>query len=88
VREDGVAVSLVSSLLNSGVAPDVIIMDVLAPTAETLAEVWYRDACDFVEVTVAVGRLQRTLRELGQRQTLIPTKAISPGQVLLSSLSG
>lgn len=87
-REDHASVGIISSLLEAGVAPDAIMMDLLAPTADTLGEMWYRDECDFVEVTVAVGRLQRILRELGQRQSLIPGKSASPGRVLLSSLAG
>lgn len=87
-HDERAAVNIVSSLLGAGLAPDVIMMDLLAPTADTLGDMWYRDECDFVEVTVAVGRLQRILRELGQRQALIPTKSVAPGRVLLSSLAG
>lgn len=85
---DQMATDLVRSLLQEGMPPDVIMMDLLAPAADTLGEMWYRDECGFVDVTVSVGRLQRILRELGQRQSLVPGKFNSPGRILVSSLPG
>jgi len=85
---DQISSDLVRSLLDGGLPPDVIMMDLLAPAADTLGEMWYRDECGFVDVTVAVGRLQRILRELGQRQSLVPGNFNSPGRILASSLPG
>lgn len=83
---DQLSTDIVRTLLQDGMPPDVIMMDLLAPAADTLGEMWYRDECGFVDVTVSVGRLQRILRELGQRQSLIPGKFNSPGRILVSSL--
>lgn len=85
---DQLSTDIVRTLLQDGMPPDVIMMDLLAPAADTLGEMWYRDECGFVDVTVSVGRLQRILRELGQRQSLIPGKFNSPGRILVSSLPG
>jgi MerR family transcriptional regulator, light-induced transcriptional regulator len=85
---DQLSSDIVRTLLQDGMPPDVIMMDLLAPAADTLGEMWYRDECGFVDVTVSVGRLQRLLRELGQRQSLIPGKFNSPGRLLVSSLPG
>ncbi len=85
---DQLSSDIVRTLLQDGMPPDVIMMDLLAPAADTLGEMWYRDECGFVDVTVSVGRLQRILRELGQRQSLIPGKFNSPGRILVSSLPG
>ena len=39
-------------------------LDLFAPAARLLGEMWSDDHCDFSAVTVALGRLQRLLREL------------------------
>jgi len=39
-------------------------LDLLAPTARYLGELWEEDLCNFTDVTVGLGRLQRVLREL------------------------
>ena len=40
-------------------------MDLLAPAAGHLGLLWERDLCGFGDVTIALGRLQILLRELG-----------------------
>ncbi len=37
----------------------------LAPTARRLGELWEQDRCDFIDVTLGVGRLQELLNEFG-----------------------
>lgn len=85
---DDSAFELVRTLLQGGTTSEVIMMDLLAPTANALGEMWYRDDCDFVDVTVAMGRLQRILRELGQQQAHTPAAFASPGRIIVSSLPG
>ena len=41
-----------------------ILVDLLAPVARRLGELWAEDQCDFTAVTVGLGRLQRLMREL------------------------
>jgi methanogenic corrinoid protein MtbC1 len=47
-----------------GVSVESVYCDLLAPTARRLGEMWENDDCDFATVTVALGLLQRLLREL------------------------
>jgi MerR family transcriptional regulator, light-induced transcriptional regulator len=47
-----------------GVSVESIYLRLFAPTARRLGEMWEEDECDFSTVTVALGRLQRLLREL------------------------
>jgi methanogenic corrinoid protein MtbC1 len=47
-----------------GMSVETIYLDLLAPTARRLGEMWEEDACDFSTVTVALGRLQGLLRDL------------------------
>lgn len=48
----------------SGLSIEALYLDLFAPAARVLGEMWEDDACDFSTVTVALGRLQRLLREL------------------------
>lgn len=48
----------------AGVSVEALYLDLFAPAARLLGEMWSDDACDFSTVTVALGRLQRLLREL------------------------
>lgn len=54
----------VAALRARGVSVESIYLDLLAPTAHTLGTMWEDDTADFSTVTVALGRMQRQLREL------------------------
>ncbi len=47
-----------------GMTVEALYLDLFAPAARMLGEMWSDDVCDFSTVTVALGRLQRLLREL------------------------
>jgi methanogenic corrinoid protein MtbC1 len=87
-EEDG-AFASVQTFRARGVSVESIYLDLLAPTARYLGELWEEDLCNFTDVTVGLGRLQRVLRELspalgrsvehpsrGRRVLLLP----SPGE--------
>lgn len=44
---------------------EAIILELLAPTASYLGELWKQDRCSFTEVTVGLSRLRQMLREVG-----------------------
>lgn len=53
----------VSKMLADGVPLDALYLDLLAPAARRLGEMWTEDACDFTAVTVGLWRLQRLLHD-------------------------
>lgn len=55
--------SFVAALRDRGVPIESIFLDLLAPVARHLGDLWDRDLCSFTEVTVGLGRLQQLLRE-------------------------
>ena len=88
-HEEDVAFSAISAFRARQVSVEKIYLDLLAPTARYLGELWNDDLCNFTDVTVGLGRLQRVLRELspalgrsvehpvqGRRVLLLP----SPGE--------
>ena len=53
-----------SGMRERGVSVESLYVDLFGPTARALGLMWEDDQCDFSTVTVALGRLQRLLREL------------------------
>lgn len=43
----------------------VVFLDLLAPAARLLGEMWTEDLCSFTDVTIGLSRLQQAMRELG-----------------------
>ncbi|AMB48155.1 cobalamin-dependent protein [Methylobacterium sp. AMS5] len=54
-------------ILDEGLTLEGMLVDLLAPVARHLGWLWEEDTCDFVDVTVALGRLQAATRELCAR---------------------
>jgi len=86
--EDAAAADYVRQLLADGVSVEAIYLELLAPSARELGLRWEDDECSFVDVTVAMGRLQRVLRELSQVFQSEGSEPAKEGQVLLTCLPG
>lgn len=54
----------VDALIADGATIETVFVDLLAPTARGPGEMWERDECDFVEVTMGLWRLQEVMREI------------------------
>jgi len=87
-QDDGLAVQYVRDLVASGTSVDAIYIDLLAPTARRLGTLWEADECDFVEVTVAMGRIQRMLRELSQTFVTEQHRETVTGHALMTCVPG
>ena len=86
--DENVAHACIETMRNSGISVETIYIDLLAPVARYLGELWEDDLCDFTEVTLGLGRLHQVLRELspafsqsnhttnGRRALLLP----APGE--------
>lgn len=57
----------VDALIDKGVSVESICIDLLAPAARRLGEMWSRDECDFIDVTMGLWRLQEVMREISSR---------------------
>jgi MerR family transcriptional regulator, light-induced transcriptional regulator len=86
--DDAAAAAYVRQLLADGVSVESIYLDLLSPSARELGLRWEDDECSFVDVTVAMGRLQRVLRELSQVFQSEGSEPAKEGQVLLTCLPG
>lgn len=57
----------IGGLLAGGLGVDSLFLDLLAPSARHLGVLWEEDLCDFTELTIAMGRLQRISYGLSSR---------------------
>lgn len=76
------------ALRRGGVPHRRILTDLLVPVAEHLGRLWEHDLCDFHDVTLAVGRLQRLLRHPDAESTPGMALGHPPRRVLLSTCRG
>ena len=71
-----------------GVPRVLLCTDLLVPAARLLGELWEQDLCTFVDVTVAVGRLQQALRDMSAGLAFRPADGESVRRVLLVPAPG
>ena len=57
----------VDAYIAAGVTVETLFLDLLAPAARHLGTMWDNDECDFVDVTMALWRLQEIVHELAAR---------------------
>ncbi|NJO13883.1 MAG: cobalamin B12-binding domain-containing protein [Rhizobiales bacterium] len=57
----------VESFMAEGASVETIFLDLLAPAARKLGEMWESDECDFIDVTMGLWRLQEVMREVAAR---------------------
>lgn len=83
------ACGYVDAMVDQGYRIDTLYLDLIAATARHLGVLWEQDLCDFVEVTMALGRLQHVIREFSPvfRDVERPTHAASR-RVLLAPAPG
>jgi methanogenic corrinoid protein MtbC1 len=58
-------IAFTDSVRARGVTLERLYLELLAPAARRLGQLWVEDLCSFADVTLALGRLQQVLRELG-----------------------
>ena len=62
--DERLARSCIDLMRTRGISVEAIYVDLLAPVARHLGELWEEDLCDFTDVAMGLGRLQQILREL------------------------
>ena len=56
--------AMLDAMGGRGLGLERVFLDLLAPSARRLGQLWTEDLCDFTDVTIGLGRLQRMMREL------------------------
>jgi methanogenic corrinoid protein MtbC1 len=86
--DDSSGAQFIREVIAEGATVESVYLDLLAPSARRLGDMWDSDECDFVEVTVALGRMQRLLRDLSQVFLAEAGHAEPVGNVLLTCVPG
>ena len=63
-RSEEQALACITRMRAAGAPIEAIYLDLLAPAARYLGELWEDDLCDFTDVTLGLGHLQKMLRDL------------------------
>lgn len=75
-------------LLVRGVSVETLLVDLLAPAARILGEYWKADRCDFVDVTMALWRLQEVVHEVTARGPFARPAAGAAPRALFAAMPG
>ncbi|MCZ8073115.1 MAG: cobalamin B12-binding domain-containing protein [Paucibacter sp.] len=86
--EADAACAYVRTLLDAGASQEQVFLDLLAPCARQLGQMWNEDVYDFSQVTVALWRLQRVLHEQSQRFQQISRPDGDSHRALLAAVPG
>jgi methanogenic corrinoid protein MtbC1 len=78
----------VDTLLAEGISFEAICLDLLAPSARKLGEMWEADECDFIDVTMGLWRLQEVTRDIAERAPTCPTAQAAPRTALFAPMPG
>lgn len=78
----------VDAFLAKGASVEAICLDLLAPAARRLGEMWDRDECDFLDVTMGLWRLQEVMREVAARSPALISEVHMPYSALFSPMPG
>lgn len=78
----------VDAFISKGANVETICLDLLAPAARKLGEMWERDECDFLDVTMGLWRLQEVMREVAARSPAILSGMNLPYTALFSPMPG
>lgn len=78
----------VDAFIVKGASVETICLDLLAPAARKLGEMWERDECDFLDVTMGLWRLQEVMREVAARSPADFGNLQMPYSALFSPMPG
>jgi methanogenic corrinoid protein MtbC1 len=87
-RDAATAAAYIEGVRSRGVSIESVFLELLAPAARHLGELWAADLCDFTEVTLGLCRLQQAMREFApafQRDSETPREG---RRVLLAPAPG
>lgn len=78
----------VDAFIVKGASVETICLDLLAPAARKLGEMWDNDECDFLDVTMGLWRLQEVMREVAARSPAMLGGMALPYTALFSPMPG
>lgn len=87
-HEADVAVAFLDAVMGRGVPLESLLLELLAPAARHLGELWNEDLCDFTDVTIGLGRLHQALHAFTRAPGSEPSKRQISRKALLATVPG
>ncbi len=87
-EDPAAADAFINDLVRQSVSLEAICLQLMTPTARRLGDLWVADLCHFVDVTVALGRLQYLLRNLSHAVSYAVTVPDHGRRALLAAVPG
>ena len=78
----------VEDLRAQGVSLESVFLNLMAPAARHLGDLWVEDRCDFMSVTLGLSRMQQLLRDLSQTSATDRAAADRDKRALLVTVPG
>ena len=89
LKYDGfVARAYAKAMRLRGIKLETLCLDILAPAARRLGDLWSDDACSFTDVTVGVGHLQGVLRDTFLPNSATEHEGVESKRILLAAAPG
>jgi methanogenic corrinoid protein MtbC1 len=82
------AIDFIDRLLIADVPFEVVLDELLSPVARKLGKLWDDDQLSFVEVTIAMTRLQQTLRSYGPSMAPEMNAAVQQRRIFITAVPG
>jgi methanogenic corrinoid protein MtbC1 len=82
-RDAQAAAAQVAALRESGMATNAILSDLITPAARRLGALWCEDSIDFLETTIAAGRLSGIVRQCAAQ--IEPAAANAPAALIATA---
>jgi methanogenic corrinoid protein MtbC1 len=82
------ATKFLEEMRGQGIPIDALLLDLLAPAARYLGELWEQDLCSFLDVTVGLSRLQMLLNELDPAAVGETVEPVARRRILLMPTPG
>lgn len=86
--EADVVLAHIEGILARGITVDSVMVDLMAPTARFLGELWEDDRCDFVDVTMGLWRLQEVVHEIAARFPADRAHVLGGHRALFAAMPG
>lgn len=78
----------IEQYLARGISAERVFVEILAPSARRLGELWEDDQCDFVDVTMGLWRLQEVMRTIAMRSPTVLRIVGAPPSALFAPMPG
>lgn len=86
--DEAMVSAYVEALMLQGASIAEVHLDLIAPTARKLGDMWCTDVCSFADVTIGLGTLQRLSRELAADFRPVQPEGVAQRHALLMPVVG